>query len=1226
MEIQLMNRKTLIVLVLTMVTLALTLPLVSASGWAQFHGNVKHTGYSTSNAPDTNHTAWRSDDIGAHSASSVTIADGRIFVYCWDYLVCLDEYTGAVLWNVSVENAKTNRTTLCGSWVTPTYHDGKVFLSAGRTYCFDATDGSNIWIFTAPTGVGAVDGSVAIAEGNVITSDWDGRHYYCLNKDDGTEIWNFTVEDDYAQSTPAISDGRAVFGSWTWGGGGHIYCVNMTTGLEEWTITTPDHPCGSATISEDVAYMTTYDFSTIQTNKGELYALNITNGSVIWSEPVERTDSTPAVAYGNVYVCGGCKGFSDLMTYCFNAMTGELLWNTSASDEIGNWKCSPAVADGKVFVGKPYFENSVMDYVGTYALDASTGEIVWSYQKGGSSPAVADGMVFTIGSERVYAFGSSIQDWAQFHYDTANTGNSPADAPDTNQVKWISENISAAEGSQAIIVGDQVFAYISVAGSDDAIYALNRATGSVEWSATFPGETEDWGSSTTPAYADGVVFVAAGYNVTGFDAATGTKLQEIAFPDGGYLSNGGVTVADGIVFVGSGSGANYYALDASDLNDVIWNYTITRSRAYSTPAVVNDRVIFGDAGWSYDDGYLYCVNEFTGDLVWSTGLTGRVWGSATIDAANNRVYVATAVDSINNEGKLYALTFDTGAVQWSADINYTSSTPAVSGEYIYVAASKTAPGVTHCFNSSGVEQWNVPTGSRKISPAVADGKLFTGNVGLSGMVSAGTEGINVYDATTGALIWQHDRAGSSPSIAEDADGSGIVVSIGADGMVYAFGGEGMTFDWTQFHYDVANTGNSPADAPETSHMKWISEDIGAVTGSQAMIAGDLVFVYANDTVYGISSETGTTIWNASIPGDTQVYGSWASPAYNDGVLFVSAGYNLTRINAETGTVLQQIAFPDGNIYSCNGGPTVIDGVVFVGSGLTPWEDDVARSHYYAFNENDLTDEKWNITNGAYESATSTPAVTANKVVFGNGSSLTCADETNGNIIWSTPLVGSVGGSAAIDAANDRVYVTTYVWGGQSTLYALDFANGVEDWNATIDYTSSTPAISGDYIYVSGGGGDKQGHTYCFNSAGVEQWNVSCGRWTMSPAIVDGKLFTGNSDPFTSDADGISAFNAISGALVWSYDHAGSSPAVAEYDNGKGIVVSIGNDGRVYAFSDIIGDVNHDGSVTTADAVIALQMAVGAVPPNGEADMNHDGAVTSLDALMIMQAAAGAIAI
>ena len=49
-----------------------------------------------------------------------------------------------------------------------------------------------------------------------------------------------------------------------------------------------------------------------------------------------------------------------------------------------------------------------------------------------------------------------------------------------------------------------------------------------------------------------------------------------------------------------------------------------------------------------------------------------------------------------------------------------------------------------------------------------------------------------------------------------------------------------------------------------------------------------------------------------------------------------------------------------------------------------------------------------------------------------------------------------------------------------------------------------------------------------------------------------------------------------------------------------------------------GDLNHNGVVTAADAVIALRMAVGAVPAADVADMNGDGRVTSLDALMIIR--------
>ncbi len=370
--------------------------------WQQFHRDVGHAGFSQSDAPDTNHTAWISDDIGAHTGSSTAIAEGMVFVYCSDYLVCLDEHTGAVLWNVSVERTPD----VCGSWVTPAYNNGNVFLSANKTYCFDATDGSEVWSFAHPTGKGAVDGGCAIADGKVFTSDWDGGYYYCLDVADGSVIWDFAVGGK-AQSTPAVSvaNGHVFFGSYTGicEDGGVAYCVDMTTGDEIWNITTDNSFCGSVAIGDGAVYLTEYNFD----GNGALYALDAETGNAIWSQPVQRTDSTPALAYGNVYVSGGVEGMTDLVTYCFNATTGNLLWNTSASDEIGSWKCSVAVADGKVFSGKPYFSFPVMDFVGTYALDSETGDVIWSYPAGGSSPAVADGMVFTIGSGRVYAFRSA---------------------------------------------------------------------------------------------------------------------------------------------------------------------------------------------------------------------------------------------------------------------------------------------------------------------------------------------------------------------------------------------------------------------------------------------------------------------------------------------------------------------------------------------------------------------------------------------------------------------------------------------------------------------------------------------------------------------------------------------------------------------------------------------------------------------------------------------------
>jgi hypothetical protein len=59
-------------------------------------------------------------------------------------------------------------------------------------------------------------------------------------------------------------------------------------------------------------------------------------------------------------------------------------------------------------------------------------------------------------------------------------------------------------------------------------------------------------------------------------------------------------------------------------------------------------------------------------------------------------------------------------------------------------------------------------------------------------------------------------------------------------------------------------------------------------------------------------------------------------------------------------------------------------------------------------------------------------------------------------------------------------------------------------------------------------------------------------------------------------------------------------------------------------SEVCGDLNGDGVVTAADAVIALEIAAGSRPFDSAADVDGDGMVTSLDALMILQAAVGGI--
>jgi len=359
--------------------------------WPQFHLGPEHIGASPSTAPRTNQTAWMSEEIGAQEGSSVSVAEGRVYVNGVDSIVCLDQGTGEVLWNVSFEATPE----ICQVWgFSPVYDNGKVFASGAKTVCLDAATGDPLWSFVPPSGRGAVDGGPTVYDGKVVVSDWDGQHYHCLDEASGREIWNFTVEGN-AQSTPAISDGRVVFGGWEWGLGGNLYCAYMEDGAIVWNITTENSPCGSAAILDGVVYATTYNFE----GNGEIMALSLVDGSLLWENEIQRTDSTPTLAEGKVYVCGGCDGFSDLQTYCFNASTGALVWETDPEERIGEWRCSVAYADGLIFVKRSG------DDAGICALDATTGELVWSYPGAGSAAAVAGGMVFSLGDGRVYAFG-----------------------------------------------------------------------------------------------------------------------------------------------------------------------------------------------------------------------------------------------------------------------------------------------------------------------------------------------------------------------------------------------------------------------------------------------------------------------------------------------------------------------------------------------------------------------------------------------------------------------------------------------------------------------------------------------------------------------------------------------------------------------------------------------------------------------------------------------------
>jgi outer membrane protein assembly factor BamB len=74
------------------------------------------------------------------------------------------------------------------------------------------------------------------------------------------------------------------------------------------------------------------------------------------------------VANGIVYVGSGDGG-----VYAINATTGQIVWKTVTGGAVNS---SPEVANGVVYVGS--------SDGGMYAINATTGQIVWKLATGGA--------------------------------------------------------------------------------------------------------------------------------------------------------------------------------------------------------------------------------------------------------------------------------------------------------------------------------------------------------------------------------------------------------------------------------------------------------------------------------------------------------------------------------------------------------------------------------------------------------------------------------------------------------------------------------------------------------------------------------------------------------------------------------------------------------------------------------------------------------------------------
>ncbi len=728
------------------------------------------------------------------------------------------------------------------------------------------------------------------------------------------------------------------------------------------------------------------------------------------------------------------KGNEGLTGY--TGATGPALGEKAWKFPVGlSWESRPIIENGRVYFSSPGMRTLM------WCLDLETGEEIWHTNQ-----------LVEIMGDQLYNTPSNqstpvvLEDYVMYRELGARGNKGPA------------KDIVFVDKATGVIERDMVAGHVDYRAGH-APFTAN------EYFTVYTYGTQDIHES--PAIAQGFSMLKCK------DTRTGQLLWEY---------NVGFTFAEPIldgkqIFIGTQTGY-LYAFDA----DQWYGHGLKAKWQFRAGGSINrkgevhgDKLFFGA-----NDGYFYCLNRHTGELMWKTST--RVESNAFRHFSTPCIYGnIVVVGSASKE--VYGFDVHSGAILFIIEVDdWVRSRPVLEDNQLYVATMGGTLFGYKLQNNTAREQFRLKLSDHPIFAdiSLANDKLVINDSDLY---------IHCI-STSGQPVWKR-------SIIESfmKDGERILTDQIAGGAYYQ---SKPTAVDSKVYFGTPARFVYAVDS-ETGKEKWKFELGGSVSGAPTYDNGRIFIGQqgAEEEFYCLDAATGKELW------DQKTGWVWGSATVTDELVFVPCvdGY-VMALDASTGHMIWRHRF---NMSVCSE-PCVEGDQVIFGS----WDN-----YMIAFDKK-TGRVNWQFQGGATDSGVS---IIADGRIYSKNK---CIDARTGELIWEFRDGNSV--FNVTPAYHDgKVYMSC--WHGlglggicvKAVIYCIDALSGEKIWTHLGGGLSSPviddenvyfPSIADPYFYCVDAKGNGDGTT-------TRKWMYKMGNKVeeSTPAIYKGKIYIMSSDGY-----------------------------------------------------------------------------------------------------------------